>query len=282
MSAFLVALLITASTAFAVDTGGPARVIDEEALAKRELAQAHAHADKILAFYARLPAAERIKVDAALKESIISIEEWASRNADTEFLCLGERHGPGPREFLETRFLPVYKPDALLLEDGPNIVSGFLTRAQNGESGLTLKYADISGVMRAAEKVGATVIGVDVEPGEAVAREDQIFNRVLAANKTAKKSVALYGALHCSTVYGMFYSRMLARSDRSSSMKSITTESWNKPEAAGLQRFLSKLGYAATDFAIVDPTRFAESPLGKWFPKALYALRGYDGAFVIP
>jgi len=253
-----------------------------------------AMAERALRRFAELPAEKRREVEANLRESLSSLDDWlaALRQRRLELLCIGEHHEETTRRFLAERVFPYLPIDVLMLEATSIELERIVETTRAGLAHVPLLGADVSGVIRAARRRNSSLALAPIEESESqrehrMARGDGSRDRSIADNfrshlRRGKRHAVLFGALHCTDQTGWLFTRIARTEHRIDPNATLNVNVLGSHQDGTLEAFLffmHEIGVQRTVFAIPE-TSALHPAVYEWFPPLTRSFGRFRAAVV--
>ena len=217
--------------------------------------------------FAELAPEEQQALRVSLAASIIPVDEWLERvrQAELQFLCLGERHLDKTRRFLADRIFSTLHTDVLLLEVSARGLRNIRERLAAGRTQVDLLDADIAGVIRAVRRLNpaALITGIDESQTQwaqrhargSGSREMSIIQNYRRQARPIGLHVAVFGALHCSNQPNWLFDTLRSSALGLSPERLANVNVLGAHEEGSVEAFvylLRHIGLSPGDFAIAE------------------------------
>jgi hypothetical protein len=234
-------------------------------------------ANRTLARYRALPPAEQKALRGDIDTALVSVPRWLtglSRHPPT-VLCIGEYHKAATRSFLAQRVFPRLTMQSLLLEATDDEVKGFLRRIRAGRNYFPLLGADVTALIRSAQRhnPGLRIEGIEETPwqrrarGDGGSRDRSMARNFWTAFTPGDRHVIVHGALHCSHHQGRLFRLLHRRAPRELAERMVNVQVLGAHQDGQMEAFvgfLDGIGVAPGDFVIVD-TQALPATVRRWF-----------------
>jgi hypothetical protein len=226
----------------------------------------HEDAVNALHIFFQLPEAERAAVQANLEANLISVGQWLTdlAQSDYQILCLGEHHQESTRNFLAEEFFARFRADVLLLETTPEKLKRLINRMESGRDYFPLLDADIMRVLRSVTDTNPAIniCGIEETDEQHKKPQDQSNSRdrFIAHNfwdryQPGKRHIILFGALHCTNESNWLFQNLRSQAPLPLQDRMLNIRVVGEHQNGALEAFvyfLDEIGIDKKHFVIPD------------------------------
>jgi len=209
---------------------------------------------------------------AELSSRLIPLSVWIQQmnSEPIDFICLGETHDQKFREFYASKVFSALRIDTLALEETAAVLKERLTKEADAST-FSFLGADMKPVLEAAKKLNPNlrIVGVEAtdlekkqiatdKSGNKLSRDGYIAHHIVELLEPNKRTLALYGSLHCGTrsiglgFTAPFYKLLQQNTTHRPGMKNLTTL-FQENYSSILRLYVDSFELAKEDMVLVNP-----------------------------